>query len=40
MMVLPELDFVLVHRVDTDAGRVVSPLQIGRLFEAILSAKC
>jgi CubicO group peptidase (beta-lactamase class C family) len=40
MMVLPELDLVLVHRVDTDAGHAVSPLQIGRLFEAILTAKC
>jgi CubicO group peptidase (beta-lactamase class C family) len=39
MMVLPEQDLVLVHRVDTDAGRAVSSLQIGRLFEAILGAK-
>ena len=39
MMVLPEQDLILVHRVDTDAGRVVSPLQLGRLFEAILTAK-
>jgi len=39
MMVLPREDLVLVHRVDTDAGRTVSPLQIGRLFEAILGAK-
>lgn len=39
MMVLPEQDLVLVHRVDTDAGRAVSPLQIGRLFEAILGAR-
>jgi CubicO group peptidase (beta-lactamase class C family) len=39
LMVLPAQDLVLVHRVDTDAGRAVSSLQIGRLFEAILSAK-
>ena len=39
VMVLPEQDLVLVHRVDTDANRAVSPLQIGRLFEAILDAK-
>ncbi|MDA9521440.1 beta-lactamase [Bradyrhizobium sp. CCBAU 11434] len=39
MMVLPKQELVLVHRVDTDEGRAVSPLQLGRLFEAILSAK-
>jgi CubicO group peptidase (beta-lactamase class C family) len=39
MMVLPEQDLVLVHRVDTDARREVPSLQIGRLFEAILAAK-
>jgi len=39
MMVLPEQDIVLVHRVDTDAGRAVSSLQVGRLFEAILAAR-
>jgi CubicO group peptidase (beta-lactamase class C family) len=40
LMVLPEQDLVLVHRVDTDAGRAVSHLQIGRLFEAVLAARC
>jgi hypothetical protein len=39
MMVLPDQDLVLVHRVDTDARRAVSSLQIGCLFEAILGAK-
>ena len=39
LMVLPAQDLVLVHRVDTDAGRAVSSLQIGRLFEAVLGAK-
>lgn len=39
MMVLPEQDLVLVHRVDTDAGHAVLPQQLGRLFEAVLEAK-
>ena len=39
VMVLPQQNLVLVHRVDTDADRAVSQLQIGRLFEAILAAK-
>ncbi len=38
-LVIPALDVVLVHRVDTDiAGRVVNPFQFGHLLHLILAA--
>ncbi|ERJ58646.1 serine hydrolase domain-containing protein [Sphingobacterium paucimobilis] len=39
LLVIPTLDLVIVHRVDTDAGQSLSNANIGRLFQLIIDAK-
>ncbi len=39
MLVIPEYDMVIVHRVNTDSDHSVSNANIGRLFQLILDAR-
>ena len=39
VVVIPALELVVVHRVDTDAGRTIEALEFGALLERILAAR-
>lgn len=39
VLVIPQYDMVIVHRVNTDVGNSVSNANIGRLFQLILNAR-
>lgn len=39
MLVIPQYEMVIVHRVNTDAGHSVSNANIGKLFQLILDAR-